>query len=141
MMNEFASSWDEGVITEFSRFDKNGDGTITTLEALAAVKQGILRGAVSSGGPASSSSLPSGTTSASATSAAAPIDRSDLPADADEKWVKFVASRIAKSDKDKNGRLTIDEWSPSDGDFKSIDANADGSVSLGEYYDFRKNKK
>ena len=140
MMNEFASSWDEGVITEFGRFDKNSDGTITALEALAAVKQGILRGAVSSGGAASSSGMPSGTTSASSASAA-PIDRSDVPPDADEKWVKFVASRIAKSDKDKNGRLTIDEWSPSDGDFTSIDTNADGSITLGEYYNFRKNKK
>lgn len=147
MMNEYASNWDDSIIAEFNQFDANGDGAITALEALAAVKKGILRGA--SGSPNAASLSASTTTNSSSvssvskpSSSSAPIvDRTDLPADADEKWVKFVQGSIAKVDKDKNARVTIDEWSPSEGDFKSVDTNGDGSVSVGEYYNFRKNRK
>jgi Ca2+-binding EF-hand superfamily protein len=157
MMNEYASNWDEAIINEFNKFDTNGDGSITTLEALAAVKKGIMRGSSSGGGASSSNSSGSqgstgaaasmvsgsssgGSSSTTASSSSAPIelDKSGLPAGADDRWAKFFASKISKSDKDKNGRLTPDEWSASDGDFASIDTNGDGSISLGEYYTAKK---
>ncbi len=145
MMNEYASNWDDAIIAEFNRFDSNGDGSITTLEALSAVKKGLMRGAAviapSAGSVSSaSSSGVSVSTTPTAASTAAPvnIDRSDLPEGADERWVKFVVSKIAKVDKDRNSRITIDEWTPSEGDFKQIDTNADGSISLGEFYKFKK---
>jgi EF hand len=148
MMNEYATSWDDSIIAEFNKFDTNGDGSITALEALAAVKKGILRGAsgssstATSGSNVSTTSNSSSVSSVSKPSSSAPVvDRTDLPADADEKWVKFVQGNIAKVDKDKNSRVTIDEWLPSDGDFKAVDTNGDGSVSVGEYYNFRKNRK
>jgi EF hand len=141
MMNEYASNWDESLVAEFNKFDTNGDGSITALEALAAVKKGILRGVAGSVSAASSTVASSSSTSSAPTAASTTIDRSDLPADADEKWVKFVAGSISKVDKDKNSRLTIDEWPASEGDFKLVDTNGDGSVSLGEYYTFRKNRK
>jgi Ca2+-binding EF-hand superfamily protein len=146
MMHEFASNWDEATIKEFARFDMNNDGTITTLETLAAVKKGVLRGsappATSSSGTSAIATTTSGMTTAAASSAApaAPVDRSDLPADAEERWVQFAALQIKKNDKDNNGRLTPDEWSASTGDFGAVDKNGDGSISLGEFYIFRKKK-
>lgn len=143
MMNEYASNWDDAIVAEFNKFDTNGDGSITTLEALGAVKKGLMRGAAAIAPSAGSSSPSPAIASASTTTTAAVapptnIDRSDLPEGADERWVKFVVSKIAKVDKDRNSRLTIDEWTPSDGDFKAIDTNGDGSISLGEFYKFKK---
>ncbi len=139
MMNEYASNWDDATLKEFARFDNNGDGAITSLETLAAVKKGVLRG--SSAPDASASAAGASGSSVSVAPSAAPaaeMDRSDLPAEADEKWVQFAALQIKKNDKDKNSRLTPDEWSASSGDFNAVDKNGDGSISLGEYYLFRK---
>ena len=146
MMHEFASNWDDATLKEFGRFDTNGDGTITTLETLAAVKKGVLRGSspASSSGSSSGPTVSSGSVAISSpTAPSAPvavIDRSDIPADADKRWVDFAALQIKKSDKDNNGRLTPDEWSASAGDFGAVDKNGDGSISLGEVYNFRKKK-
>ncbi len=146
MMNEYASNWDEATIKEFGRFDTNGDGAITAFETLAAVKQGVLRGSaamVASSSNASSSS--SRSVVSSTVAAVAPtvleIDRSELPAGADERWVKFAALQMSKSDKDRNSRLTPDEWAPSSGDFKAVDKNGDGSISTGEIYEYLLSKK
>ncbi len=140
MMHEFASNWDEATLKEFGRFDTNDDGTITTFETLAAVKKGVLRGsappASSPGGVASATS----NSPATASAPAAQMDRSDLPADAEERWVQYAGLQIKKSDKDSNGRLTPDEWGASSGDFGSVDKNGDGSISLGEMYLLKKKK-
>jgi Ca2+-binding EF-hand superfamily protein len=138
MMHEFASNWDEATLNEFGRFDANGDGVITTFETLTAVKKGVLRG--SAAPVAGSTAMTSSSGPAASASPAAQMDRSDLPADAEERWVQFAALQIKKSDKDNNGRLTPDEWSASVGDFGVVDKNGDGSISLGEFYLFRKKK-
>ncbi len=141
MMHEFATNWDEATLNEFARFDTNDDGTITTFETLTAVKKGVLRG---SAPPAASSSgtvaMAASSSSATSSAPAAALDRTDLPADAEERWVQFAALQIKKSDKNNNGQLTPDEWSASIGDFGSVDKNGDGSISLGEFYNFRKKK-
>ena len=148
MMNEYASNWDDATVKEFARFDLNGDGTITTLETLAAVKKGILRGSAamvaSTGNVSGSNSNTSSAVTSTVPVVATPameIDRSELPADADERWVKFAALQLSKSDKDRNSRLTPDEWSASYGDFSAVDKNGDGSVSTGEIYAFLLSKK
>lgn len=148
MMNEYASNWDDATIKEFERFDTNGDGTITTLETLTAVKKGVLRGSAAmvastsktSGSPASASSTVTSTVPVVATPTME-IDRSELPADADERWVKFAALQLSKNDKDRNSRLTPDEWSASSGDFSTVDKNGDGSISTGEIYSYLLSKK
>ena len=146
MMNEYASNWDEATIKEFERFDTNGDGAITALETLAAVKQGVLRGSaamVASSGSGSSSSSRSAVSSTVAAVAPTVVtdDRTDVPADAEDRWVKFAASRLSKNDKDRNSRLTPDEWDASMGEFNAVDKNGDGSVSTGELYMVLSSKK
>jgi len=51
-----------------------------------------------------------------------------LPADAEERWVKYVELLIKKYDKDRNLRLTPDEWSASQGDFDLVDIDHDSSI-------------
>ena len=120
---------------------------------MAAVKKGVLRGSSSSVASTSksdksnksdkpddsgSSAKEDTATAEPAGASAAEIDRSDVPTGADSRWLKYVEFQIKKYDKDKNGRLTADEWSASNGDFGAVDKNGDGSISLGEYYLFKK---
>lgn len=51
-MSEFASTWDEGIVADFAKFDLNADGFITTIE----VRKAIANGATRSGSSSRSSS-------------------------------------------------------------------------------------
>jgi len=145
MMHEFASNWDDSTIGEFRRFDTNFDGTITTAELLAAVKNGVMRG---SGGMASAtnagatnSTTMTGTTS-NATGASSPgaagggFDSTGV----DSKWVPFLDKGMVGMDRDKNKRITADEWPASNGEFNKIDTDQDGVVSMLEWYTARKKR-
>jgi hypothetical protein len=39
MMSEFAAEWTEEKVSQFDRYDPNGDGVITLRECLAAIQQ------------------------------------------------------------------------------------------------------
>ena len=46
-MSEYATSWSEQVVADFSQFDLNGDGIVTPGECLKAVEAGAVQGGVS----------------------------------------------------------------------------------------------
>ncbi len=125
-MAEFASKLDEEKLEEYMKFDTNGDGFITVKEVLLAVKNGVLRNSVAAK-PASASG-PSSSGAASAAAAKSNVSMEGLPADADPKWVDFCRKRIEKIDKNKNGTVSFDEWSPSLGDFTNMMAMVMGSL-------------
>ncbi len=54
-MSEYATSWSDDVVADFSQFDLNGDGIVTPKECLNAVNAGAVQGAASSSAMASSS--------------------------------------------------------------------------------------
>lgn len=139
MMHEFASNWDDATVEEFRRFDTNFDGTITTAELLAAVKNGVMRGSVGSS-PASSGATTSATSTAtgsvSSTSGGGGFDSAGVEA----KWVSFLDKGMTAMDRDKNKRITADEWPASNGEFNTVDSNQDGVISMLEWYSVRKKK-
>jgi len=47
-MSEFASSWSDSVVADFSQFDLNHDGIVTPAECLKATEGGAVRGSASS---------------------------------------------------------------------------------------------
>ncbi len=61
-----------------------------------------------------------------------------LPDNADSKWVTWVIKQIFESDRDGNGYLDSAEWIAGAGDFKIVDGNSDGRVTLAEFYKFRR---
>jgi hypothetical protein len=140
MMHEFASNWDDATIEEFRKFDTNFDGTITTAELLAAVKNNVMRGSggnsSSSSSGATTSSAPMVTGSVSSGSGGGGFDSAGVEA----KWVSFLDKGMAAMDRDKNKRITADEWPASNGEFNTVDSNQDGVISMLEWYSIRKKK-
>jgi Ca2+-binding EF-hand superfamily protein len=145
MMHEFASNWDDSTVQEFRRFDTNSDGTITTAELLAAVKNGVMRG---SGGVAVSASVAGGSsgsvpvsTGSGATAMSSPAGGGGFdPTGVEPKWVSFLDKGMAGLDRDKNKRITADEWPASNGEFNKVDSDQDGVVSMLEWYNARKKR-
>ncbi|MFO1063418.1 MAG: EF-hand domain-containing protein [Pirellulales bacterium] len=112
-MSEYASSWTNDKVAEFQAFDMNGDGIITVRECLAAVKNGARAGSSSSSSPSSTAST-SGSSSNSVPSSSAKPRRVQASAAAPN-CVQPEEHRLGKAsaekyDKNKDGRLTPDEW-------------------------------
>lgn len=138
-MSEFNKKWDQDTIDDFLRFDSNRDGLITSKEALAAVKKGYI--------PGSSSSVASSADTSASTSSAPPVMAK--PADAggtvaaskpsgspaNDAMRKFAEGRMKKSDTDRNGSLSPDEFKESD--FGAVDTNKDGRIDVDEYIVYR----
>lgn len=135
-MNEFNRKWDQDTIDDFLRFDSNRDGLITSKEALAAVKKGFIPGSSSSATAVTVADASSSTSSpvmAKPSDAGASSKPSGSPAN--DAMRKFAEGRMKKSDTDKNGTLSPDEFKESD--FGSVDTNKDGRIDVDEYIVYR----
>ncbi|MGN6546921.1 MAG: hypothetical protein ACTHK7_17840 [Aureliella sp.] len=130
MMHEYSTLWTDDKVAEFAKFDLNSDGIITGRECLASLKNGASAPSVSSStsSTASSSSSSSTTASASTSSTASP----------DEARLQWAKRLIDKYDTNKDGQLTVDEWSAMVIKPDGADANKDGIITLEEYAQFRK---
>jgi len=137
-MAEFAKKWSAEAIEDFSRFDSNGDGFVTSKECLVAVKKGYIPGAASSPASAmtSTAAAPSSSSITPAASAAVPgvaIRSSTSSTDNDMRL--WAEKKLKSIDKDGNGFLSPNEYS---GDFAKVDTNKDGKIDLDEYAASRK---
>lgn len=127
LVSEYSSSLTAETLAEFQKFDLNDDFIVTVKECLAAVKNG-----------AKSSSS---TSSATSSSSASVVPSSGAPASsgsADLEWAKRLFDRY---DKNKDGRLTPDEWSSMITKPDGADSNGDGAITVEEYAEFRSKKK
>lgn len=132
LLSEYSSSLTAETVAEFQKFDLNDDFIITASECLAAVKNGA-------SSASSSSSTASTTSSPSSSAAVVPSSGGATPENAQLEWAK---KQIAKYDKNKDEKLTVDEWSgmlvkPPEG----ADANGDGAITADEYATARNTKK
>ncbi len=130
LLSEYSSSLTAETITEFQKFDLNNDFIITASECLAAVKNGA--------SSSSSSSTASTTSSSSPPTATAPNATGGTPESSQLDWAK---KQIAKYDKNKDGKLTVDEWSAMIVKPDGADANGDGTITADEYAIHRAQKK
>ncbi len=139
LMSEYSNSWTDEKVAEFAKFDMNSDGIITSRECLAALKNG--GSSSSSSSTSSTGTLPriSSTTSTPTASSSAPSTSIVAPAgqnasDANRDWAK---RQIERYDRNKDGQLTVDEWSLMIIKPEGADANKDGIITLEEYTQFR----
>lgn len=130
-MAEYASQWNDDLITEYFQFDLNSDGVITVKEAMGGVEQGARASAStmvsrtdtsSSRGPEPTSSSTSSGSSGKA--ASGPVD---------PKLVTYATRIIGRYDKNKDGALTASEWENMLMNPAPADANRDGRVTIDEY--------
>jgi Ca2+-binding EF-hand superfamily protein len=152
-MSEYASSWSDDVVADFSQFDLNNDGIVTPEECLKATEQGAVQGTASaprssSGGYASrrsygssrapASSTPSGaaaTESTETTSTESPSTETTQAVAAtgdgepDQRYVKYAVGVIQRYDSNKDQMLTADEWKTADSDYASADTDGDGKIT------------
>ena len=72
-MAEFSTTWTDGVVADYEKFDINQDGVITPKECLKAGESGVVRGSTVSAPPPSPSR--SGSPAAPTTPVSAPSGR------------------------------------------------------------------
>lgn len=148
-MAEYATTWNQNVVADFSQFDLNGDGVVTPNECLKAVDRGAVRGAPTplgspetgfSGGESSSGPDPRG----AGERGASPAERGpggDGNSDVSPAYVQYAVGVIKKYDNNRDGVLTSDEWKNMADDYSSADADEDGRltpVELAKAYASRK---
>ncbi|OYW12966.1 MAG: hypothetical protein B7Z55_17640, partial [Planctomycetales bacterium 12-60-4] len=119
LVSEYSSSLTAETLAEFQKFDLNNDFIITAKECLAAVRNGASSSSKSSSSSSTSSSAsvePS--TSGTTSSGSVNLD-----------WAK---RQVDKYDKNKDGKLTVDEWSSMTVKPDGADANGDGAITAEE---------
>ena len=126
LVSEYSSSLTAETLAEFQKFDLNDDFIVTVKECLAAVKDGAK----------SSSSSSSSTSSSSATV----VPSSGAPAASGSADLDWAKRQVDKYDKNKDGRLTVDEWSSMITKPDGADLNGDGAITAEEYAEFRTKK-
>ncbi len=124
MMAEYSPNWNADKVAEFTKYDLNSDGIVTSRECLTAIKNG----GKTTTTIASTTTTPS---TSSSTSANIVAKIGDSPEDTRRIWAE---RQISKYDKNKDGQLTVDEWGsmivkPKEG----TDANGDGVITVEEY--------
>jgi Ca2+-binding EF-hand superfamily protein len=124
LVSEYSSSLTAETLAEFQKFDLNDDFIVTVKECLAAVKNGA---------KSTSSSASASSSSAAAVPSAASVSSGSVDLD----WAK---RQIDKYDKNKDGRLTVDEWSSMITKPDGADLNGDGAITAEEYAEFRTKK-
>ncbi|MGN6135215.1 MAG: hypothetical protein ACTHOU_11995, partial [Aureliella sp.] len=135
LMSEYSTSWTDEKIAEFNKYDLNSDGIITSRECLNALKNG---GSSSSAATAiATSSGPSSPISSSSSTASIVAPVGAAKDDVNREWAK---RQIDKYDKNRDGQLTVDEWTAMLVPPTGADANKDGIVTLEEYVQFRAGK-
>jgi len=130
LVSEYSSSLTSESLAEFQKFDLNNDFIITAKECLAGVKNGATSNAKSS----SSSSAPPAASSAAVPSTGGTTSSGSAELD----WAKRQVDRY---DKNKDGKLSVDEWSSMITKPDGADANGDGLITVEEYADFRSKSK
>ncbi|MGM0490082.1 MAG: hypothetical protein ACQESR_25420 [Planctomycetota bacterium] len=142
-MAEYATTWNEEVIADFSQFDLNGDGIITPTECLEAVDRGAVQGAPRSTGSSDTRYGSRGSTSSSTSSGGSDENGSPEPSEADPAaassadnpeevsptYVKYAVGVIKKYDDNQDGVLTSDEWKSMGKDYASADTDGDGRLT------------
>lgn len=129
-MSEYADSWTQATVDEFNRFDRNGDGVITTDECRLAVESGVSATSVAtSPAPTQPGDAPS--PAAMPTTAAG--GGSKLPQVTDEKLISYAQRIISRNDTNGDGALTANEWQSMLIDVTPADADKDGRVTIPEY--------
>lgn len=131
LVSEYSSSLTAESLAEFQKFDLNADFIVTAKECLAAVKNGVKSSASSS-----SSSSSSSTSSSSATV----VPSAGAPASSGSAELDWARRQIDKYDKNKDSRLTVDEWSIMITKPDGADLNGDGAITAEEYAEFRTKK-
>ncbi len=130
LLSEYSSSLTAESMAEFQKFDLNDDFIITASECLAAVKNG-----------ASASSSSSTASSSRSTSSSAAVVPSSGGGTADNTQLEWAKKQIAKYDKNKDEKLSVDEWSAMIVKPDGADANGDGTITADEYAAYRTQKK
>ncbi len=130
LVSEYSSSLTADSLAEFQKFDLNNDFIITAKECLAAVKNGVSSSAKSS----SSSPAPAATAASVVLSSGATASSGSANLD----WAK---RQVDKYDKNKDGKLSVDEWSLMTVKPDGADANGDGLITAEEYAEFRSKKQ
>lgn len=126
MMAEYSPNWSPDKVQEFAKFDLNNDGIVTSRECLTAIKNS----GKSTSGIASTTIASTSSSGASSASIVSKIGEAS-PEEVNKAWAE---RQFSKYDKNKDGKLTVDEWSsmiikPKDG----TDANGDGMITVEEY--------
>ncbi len=136
-MSEYASDWTDELVAEFSGFDANGDGVVTPQECLFAVRNGA---SASDQGSSSSSrsmtvSSTAGSTTSSGSSSGAPAITVEAVQNVDKssKNYQYAERMVSRSDTNKDGALTSDEWEKMIIKPVPADADRDGRVTVPEY--------
>jgi len=144
-MAEYSKNWTKSLVVEFGSFDLNGDGFVTPQECLAAVRNGASASATSGAVAVSSGSSSSGTGSRSSSGysrsggstspSTSAIAASSGPAagQPEQKTIEYAEKIMSRSDKNKDGQLTADEWKDMLVDPSAADANKDGRITVLEY--------
>ncbi len=130
-MAEYASEWNESVIAEYFRSDLNGDGIITTGEAMRALEMGDTPSGATSLVGATTSSTSDSSTSSSSPSGSSTTDGASAKADA--KLIAYAKRIISRYDKNKDEQLTPAEWENMLLSPAKADANGNGRVTVDEY--------
>ncbi|MGI9473572.1 MAG: EF-hand domain-containing protein [Rubripirellula sp.] len=138
-MSEFASEWNDDVVSEFFDSDFNRDGVITAEEALRKVEKGGARQQAAMASKAVSGS----SASTSSTSSASPSTETPMVAGgkADEKYVKVGQRIVGRYDKNKDGALTASEWQEMLMSPVAADGDRDGRITVQEYAFWMQNRQ
>lgn len=124
-MAEFATEWNDSVVSDFMKSDLNSDGIITPSEALKAVEM-----AASGGGDGASDAGGGG----DAKAAAKPVGN------VDKRNLDYAKRIISRYDKNKDGALVASEWKSMLMNPAPADANKDGRITLQEYGFYLQNR-
>ncbi len=124
MMSEFATSWSNGIVKDFTQFDLNRDGIITAKECLQATEAGAVLGSP----PPATASVPGKSTSTGSSSPPAATQTTGM-SEKMAKYVKYAVGYIKRFDSNSDGVLTKEEWTKMSKDYSGADKDSDGRIT------------
>ena len=105
--------WERSAIAAFQALDRNGDGFLTPRELVSAENAGVATVATSSSRPAATSGSSTSGGGSSRSSERSTASTGSTSSSGDSRTVRFARYVFRSLDKDKDGRLTSDEWQQS----------------------------